>query len=223
MSVPLKSQHSSGFTLVELLVVIGVISLMMMLAAPAFRSISGSKGLVQAMNTTTSYLELARSEAQTRQTYTWVAFGSTANTNSSGNYEFCIAVAASTDNIAYGGNKPNFLTRVQRFENIKLSTWQAGYGVNIAQGNVAIYPALSYGVVNPVIFSTVVTFTPDGQVLLIGASNGISSTIPYVPLANVVLESYHGTNTPIERGVIDIYGGTGAIRQEGFTPLGSQY
>jgi type IV fimbrial biogenesis protein FimT len=56
-------RHSRGFTLYELLVVLAIASVLLVLAAPAFRSIGNSMKLSAMSNALVAHLQLARSEA----------------------------------------------------------------------------------------------------------------------------------------------------------------
>jgi prepilin-type N-terminal cleavage/methylation domain-containing protein len=66
--------RGSGFTLIELMVVIGVISLLMVLVVPAVSSLKGSGDLTDAAYTISGALEQARSHALGNNTYVWVGF-----------------------------------------------------------------------------------------------------------------------------------------------------
>src|SRR6516165_2684753 len=70
------ANHSvrAGFTLVELLIVVGVIGLLLALIAPAFTSIKGGTDVTSAAYTIKGVLETARTYAQANNTYTWVGF-----------------------------------------------------------------------------------------------------------------------------------------------------
>lgn len=63
-----------AFTLTELLVVIGIFSILMVASGPAVRSFKVSSDFNQAVNKTASVLKQARSHAMTKNTYVWVGF-----------------------------------------------------------------------------------------------------------------------------------------------------
>ena len=67
-------QSSRGFTLVELLVVVGIIALLMVLIAPAFTSIKSGTDVTSAAYTIKGALDMARTYAKANSTYTWVGF-----------------------------------------------------------------------------------------------------------------------------------------------------
>jgi prepilin-type N-terminal cleavage/methylation domain-containing protein len=63
-----------GFTLLELLIVVGIIGLLLVLAAPAFVTIKGGTDVTSAAYTIKGALDTARSYAISNDTYTWVGF-----------------------------------------------------------------------------------------------------------------------------------------------------
>jgi prepilin-type N-terminal cleavage/methylation domain-containing protein len=63
-----------GFTLLELLIVIGIIGLLLVLLAPAFTTIKGGTDVTSAAYTIKTALETARTYAKANNTYTWIGF-----------------------------------------------------------------------------------------------------------------------------------------------------
>jgi prepilin-type N-terminal cleavage/methylation domain-containing protein len=70
------ADHSAraGFTLLELLVVIGIIALLMVLVAPAFTNLKSAGDVTSAAYTIKGVLDTARTYAKANNTYTWVGF-----------------------------------------------------------------------------------------------------------------------------------------------------
>src|SRR5438874_4222309 len=67
-------QRFDGFTLLELLIVIGIIGLLLVLIAPAFTTIKGGGDVTSAAYTIKGVLDTARTYAKANNTYTWVGF-----------------------------------------------------------------------------------------------------------------------------------------------------
>ncbi|PYL28821.1 MAG: hypothetical protein DMF45_07925 [Verrucomicrobia bacterium] len=69
-----KLRERFAFTLLELLVVIGIIAILMVLIAPAFTSIKTGNNVTTAAYTIKGTLDQARTYAMANNTYTWVGF-----------------------------------------------------------------------------------------------------------------------------------------------------
>ena len=71
----LTGQHiQEGFTLLELLIVVGIVAMLMMLIAPAFTTIKGGTDVTSSAYTIKGVLDTARTYAKTNNTYAWVGF-----------------------------------------------------------------------------------------------------------------------------------------------------
>ena len=68
------ASREGGFTLLELLIVVGIIGLLMVLIAPAFTYIKGGTDVTSAAYTIKGVLDTARTYAKANNTYTWVGF-----------------------------------------------------------------------------------------------------------------------------------------------------
>ena len=64
----------AAFTLLELLIVIGIIALLLVLLAPAFTTIKSAGDVTSAAYTIKGALDTARTYAEANNTYTWVGF-----------------------------------------------------------------------------------------------------------------------------------------------------
>jgi prepilin-type N-terminal cleavage/methylation domain-containing protein len=89
------SPRHLGFTLVELLVVIGIMLILLSASIPAVQNLGVSRGIGTAASQISSALELAKSTAVSRNTYVWVGFATV--TNTSGNLETCVGIKMSKD------------------------------------------------------------------------------------------------------------------------------
>jgi prepilin-type N-terminal cleavage/methylation domain-containing protein len=77
VSRPLRSvqrERASAFTLLELLIVIGIIAILLVLLAPAFTTIKSAGDVTSAAYTIKGVLDTARTYAEANNTYTWVGF-----------------------------------------------------------------------------------------------------------------------------------------------------
>jgi prepilin-type N-terminal cleavage/methylation domain-containing protein len=71
---PATVQRFNAFTLLELLIVLGIIGLLLVLIAPAFTYIKGGTDVTTAAYTIKGVLDTARTYAKANNTYTWVGF-----------------------------------------------------------------------------------------------------------------------------------------------------
>jgi type II secretory pathway pseudopilin PulG len=70
----MQHERASAFTLLELLIVVGIIGLLLVLIAPAFTTIKGGGDVTGAAYTIKGVLDTARTYAKSNNTYTWVGF-----------------------------------------------------------------------------------------------------------------------------------------------------
>src|SRR5947208_3946098 len=68
------AQQRRAFTLLEMLVVMGIIAILIVLVAPAFTSIKTAGDVTGAAYTIKGVLDTARTYAKANNTYTWVGF-----------------------------------------------------------------------------------------------------------------------------------------------------
>jgi type II secretory pathway pseudopilin PulG len=69
-----QRERASAFTLIELLIVVGIIALLLVLLAPAFTYIKGGTDVTSAAYTIQGVVDTARTYAKANNTYTWVGF-----------------------------------------------------------------------------------------------------------------------------------------------------
>ena len=68
----LRVERAGAFTLLELIIVVGIIGLLLVLIAPAFTTIKGGSDVTSAAYTIKGVLDTARTYAKANNTYTWV-------------------------------------------------------------------------------------------------------------------------------------------------------
>ena len=73
-TLPKLRERISAFTLLELLIVVGMVGLLLVLIAPAFTTIKGGTDVTSAAYTIKGVLDTARTYAKANNTYTWVGF-----------------------------------------------------------------------------------------------------------------------------------------------------
>jgi prepilin-type N-terminal cleavage/methylation domain-containing protein len=164
-----------GFTLVELLVVLGIISLLVAAAVPAFNALARSQTVGKSAHELAALLELARTEAITRQTYVWVGLQAESQTGRNG-----IIAAAVYSKDGTGGNVTvaNLvpLTRAISIPFTRLvlrselkSAMQELFG-RPSVGLLENREGISFTAGNRQFTQCTLTFTPDGEALLKGAA-----------------------------------------------------
>lgn len=109
------SPRHQGFTLVELLVVIGIMLILLSASIPAVQNLGASRGIASAASQISSALELAKSTAVSRNTYVWVGLATVANEE--GNLETCVGIMMSKDGTST--STPANLTAVSKLTAIE--------------------------------------------------------------------------------------------------------
>jgi len=138
-----------AFTLVELLVVMGIISVLMVLVAPAFTNRKSADDMTNAANGIKGLLETARTYAKANNTYVFVGFAevdasvdSSVSPQVAGNGRVAVAAVVSKD----GSRQFQYVTSGQG------SDWSANYSNGahlIAVGNLQVYENLHFLVTFP--------------------------------------------------------------------------
>jgi prepilin-type N-terminal cleavage/methylation domain-containing protein len=110
---PLKQrERASAFTLLELLIVIGIIAVLLVLIAPAFTTIKSAGDVTSAAYTIKGMLDTARTYAKANNTYTWVGFAGSVGPNTppppiTGQVEVAIVASKDGTNLwSANGNGP---------------------------------------------------------------------------------------------------------------------
>jgi len=90
-----RSSARAAFTLLELLIVVGIIALLLVLLAPAFTTIRAGTDVTSAAYAIKASLDNARTYAKANNTYTWVGFAGSIGLTITGQVQ--LAVVASKD------------------------------------------------------------------------------------------------------------------------------
>jgi prepilin-type N-terminal cleavage/methylation domain-containing protein len=94
-TLPKQRERTRAFTLLELLIVVGIIALLLALIAPAFTYIKSGNDVTSAAYTIKGVLDTARTYAKANNTYTWVGFAGSIGATTTGQVQ--LAVVASKD------------------------------------------------------------------------------------------------------------------------------
>ena len=219
-----------AFTMVELLVVIGIMMILFAASIPAVQNLGVSRGIGTATSQISSALELAKSTAVSRNTYVWVGFATV--TNTSGNLETCVGVMMSKDGSST--NTATNLTSVSKLtaiENValagptdipsalrtKLPSDVAGPATSYAgsfttsvgtfdfkKANVSNDTKVSFGSANTLLIS------PQGEIIANATSQ---SFVPQVMIGLTQSRKATSLGTAAkDSAVLVFYGGTGSIR-----------
>jgi prepilin-type N-terminal cleavage/methylation domain-containing protein len=108
-----------GFTLLELLIVIGIIAILLVLIAPAFTTIKSGGDVTSAAYTIKGVLDTARTYAKANNTYTWVGFFeediSSATPGTAGTGRLVMSIVASKDGSNLGADPSSSATGTENW------------------------------------------------------------------------------------------------------------
>src|SRR6476660_1433857 len=112
-----QRERACAFTLLELLIVMGIVALLMVLIAPAFTGIKGGTDVTNAAYTIKGVLDTARTYAKANNAYTWVGFyeenapDPSSSPANPGTGRIVMSIIASKDGtMVYTGNLPSSVT-----------------------------------------------------------------------------------------------------------------
>ncbi len=217
-----RSHCLLGFSLMELLAAIAIISILAVASQPALSGIMGSRNLSRAAGDVASCLEFARSEAIAKNTFVWVGF---TNLSQNGTSNLALSIVASRDG-SPTSSAANLapLQRNLRFENIRLATDAEASACGSPLRSLTSDAAGQSAVLNPMsrggrtsadftaaqmTFGNTITFTPQGEALLTG--NPTSST-PLDPFVGVYLQKMRGDSGSADLAPLLINGASGQVR-----------
>src|SRR5437867_2991404 len=143
----LNSQRCrAAFTLIELMIVVGIIAVLLVLIAPAFTNIKSGTDVTSAAYTIQGVLDTARTYAKANNTYTWVGFFEedvsqpSTSPATAGTGRLVMSTVASKDGtMLYTGNLSSPVTlndstklaqvgKLTKIENLHLTTFSAPTG-----------------------------------------------------------------------------------------------
>jgi prepilin-type N-terminal cleavage/methylation domain-containing protein len=235
--LPLNSQLSTlnpvraGFTLLELLIVIGIIAILMVLIVPAFTTIKSGGDVTGAAYTIKGVLDTARTYAKANNTYTWVGFAGSIGPNTvpdaiTGQVEVAIVASKDGTNLwsANGSLPPASLTQVGKM--ITLNNIHIG-DTGVPQNNGTEFESRATVdddhrictsantpypfTVQGTMFNKWIQFSPRGEALVPGGSFSI------VKAAEVGVLPTHGTILAVTQSGNLWLGNVAAIQIGGFT------
>lgn len=199
---------------------ISIIIVLMVLLAPAFNNINGSRGLTRAVNDVAGILELARAEAMATRSYVYVGFANA--TNSDGNSELRIGAVISIDgssNTASTNLRP--ITKLSKIANVIMTDYNSLPQVVKSASDISMQTNTDYittftaattlqGQFNDSSFNScpIIGVSPQGDIL-----HPTTPTVFFRTTSSIGLVPTHGTAASTTDGAIVSYsGGTGQVR-----------
>jgi len=219
ISIRKRAPQEAGFSLIELLVVIAIVGLMASFAVTGFKDIATSHGVGQALSDVNEILELAHSEAVTRQTYVWAAFREASNSDG---LEIQMALAGSIDGTTNtAGTNLTPLSRVVRAKNVGLLPWDELHlqtrdllpGTNTPVDLSDNTAGITYtNLPRSKFTNTTITFTPRGEAMLNGAPLPGDGFTPLIDIGIVLSRGGQKDPTGKSDGAVVLDGSTGMSR-----------
>lgn len=204
-----------GFSLIELLAVIAIILVMGTFAVVGFQNVVSSAGTAQAVADLNGLLEFARSEAVTRQTYTWVGVK---ETNVGGSLELQMTVAYSMDGTTNGGSNIRPLSRVMKARNTGLVAYaslkQETRDIAGSNSSTKEFMTSTQGAtvkVGNAVFTNTITFSSRGEAMLKGAPDIFDGFDRWIGLGIVPTRGLDKTSAKEDAGIV-LDGSTGMSR-----------
>lgn len=181
---------SNGFSLIEVLVVIAIISTLAVFAVPAFNSIGAARGVTEGAYQVRDAIELARSEAVSRNAFVWLGFEPRTN---AGTAEIRLHMAQSTEQ----GGSINNLRQIARTVTIQNVSLLDATSMDIGGTDLGTPTEIAAAtqITLPTGTARTIAFTPAGEAMV--ASGPVADTDGFTRLIGIGLRQTRGT-TPIE-------------------------
>lgn len=205
----------AAFSLMELLIVIGVIALLAALAIPAYNTIGRANNLTRAASDLSALLKLARTEAVARQTYVWVGVEPVSGQGNSG---LAIGAVFSRDGTGTHTAPANLgpLTEVVRLSGVSWSNWselKTATRQLYANGTPASLltndSGVNFKIGNDEFSGHTITFTPRGEALLKGNA---SPDDGFVEAIDISMRQARGNAVNADEAAVIVEGATGAVK-----------
>jgi prepilin-type N-terminal cleavage/methylation domain-containing protein len=228
-----RGRRSSGFTLLELLIVVSIIGLLLVLIAPAFTSITSGPSVTNAAYTIKDVLETARTYAKVNNTYTWIGFYeedvSSGTPGTAGTGRVVMSIVASKDGTkVYDANSTSIdptrliqVGKLVKIDNIHLPLFAIGSGTGetfetrpaLQNDPVAVYNYSRFGEINAGIPNTA-PFTntefpfwyPLSAVSQGQAQYYFQKTLQFSPAGECRINSTYDVRKVIEVGLLQTHG-----------------
>lgn len=216
---PSAARKATAFSLVELLVVMGVMTLLMGVAVPAMSSLAKGSQMNQALSDVAGLMEMARQHATAQNTHVWVAFNDgAASAGPDDQVRVAVLVSKSgadlstwgADDTTSGSAQTQLIVKPRTFNQVKLSDATAFKSqiTDLPAGATATLGTANFTIKVPgqqnEIFTKAIQFTPSGE-----ARNGASMT----GVVDLGLQPTHGHFANAQNvAVVRVNGLTGQTR-----------
>jgi len=183
ISAPLVGRGRDGFSLIEILVALGIVALLVTAAIPAFSNIGRAGGVTDAAYQISAAIELARAEAVARRTFVWLGLQPT---DESGNPGLAVGLVFSRDGTPNpAGDNLQAVRRLGKIERVALANeTDPDDGLNLA----GFDSGASFQLGNVLFEGCTLTFTPAGEITTMPAPDRIDGFVPrlIIPLRGVL-------------------------------------
>ena len=142
----MRKPRLAAFTLIEMLAVIAIMAIIATMLAPAVGAILRGKEIARAANDIAGAIELARSEAMSKNTYVRIAFE---NAVVNGNWQLQVGAVRSLDGTLANTGSSNFrpVMKLQKFDHVALVNF-SNIQKDIQKGNSGVDEMLTSAAAN---------------------------------------------------------------------------